>query len=190
MKGVYLVLAMAPLWITAMVLVIFCIGILYPGRKWFEGMAYNVAFSSNYGDMALIGVPLIGIWILQTGGNVPMFANSSCYQSACAIIAVAVGIACHLACTADLKKKGRTVMVMDSYHNLVVIPLLVYLILFINIPIMIASGSFFQWLSEAVLVFIWTLLVFVDFKMDRLDQQMWLWKNRSIKMPIWKLPKY
>lgn len=187
--GIYWVLAAVPLWITVLALIIFCIGILYLGRRWFEGLAYNVAFSSKYGDLFLIGVPVLVIWILKSGGEVPIFANNIYYQSICFVLSVFLGIAWQFMYTADLKNKKRPPMVMDSYHNLIVAPLLTYLILFITIPVMVVSGGIFRWMAVILLIFIWAMLVFIDFKTDRLDQPMWLYLNKGIKKVIWRLPE-
>jgi hypothetical protein len=189
LTGIYWLLAVTPVWITVVTLLVFCIGILYPGRKYFEGVAYNVAYSSNFGDMALIGNFMIAVWGLQNGGRVPMFANRILYQLVCLAISALLGIVWQFVYMEGLEKKGRVAMIMDSYHNLVVAPMLIYLILFVNIPVMFASGNLFQWLLATTLVAIWAKLVFVDSNAERLDQQIWLRKNKGINLPVWRLPE-
>lgn len=185
--GIYWVMAEVPLWAIYIGLWFFCIGILYPGRKLFEGRAYNVAFSSDFGDIALIGIFIIGAWVLQANGKVPKFANSLFYQAICFIAALIIGIVCQFLYLDFLGKKGRPFMIMDSYHNLVAIPLLAYLIFPINIPVMLISGNLLQWLLGVAMATVWTILVFIDLRTGRLDQKTWLALHRPTKKP-WKLP--
>src|ERR1035437_7556825 len=61
------VLLAYPRWVVGVVLYASMIGVLYPIRRVFEGVAYNIAFSSKYGDPALIVAVLIGATILKRG---------------------------------------------------------------------------------------------------------------------------
>jgi len=41
--GVYWLVAQLPIWAIALIMFTLCINILFPGRDWFEGLAYNIS---------------------------------------------------------------------------------------------------------------------------------------------------
>ena len=57
--GTYYILAISPVWFTALVLWFLTIGILHPIRQKFEGLSYNISYASELGAMLLIGIILV-----------------------------------------------------------------------------------------------------------------------------------
>jgi len=66
-NGIYAILKALPIWLIMLILNFLCVDILYIGREKIEGLPYNIAWSSQYGDRALVGCIIIGILVLQRG---------------------------------------------------------------------------------------------------------------------------
>ncbi len=71
--------------------------------------------------------------------------------------------------------------VMDIYHNIVVLPLLAYLLITI-LPVIFEHGTATEKTTVVILVAIWALLLWYDMATGRLDQQRWLATNHQWPM--------
>ncbi|MEK7612772.1 MAG: hypothetical protein AAB449_01335 [Patescibacteria group bacterium] len=160
------VLAVAPLWLTAAVLYFFTIAVLYLGRAVFEGMSYNVALSSKFGDVGLIMIVLIGATILQRDGlYLPHWASGAGSHGALAFCAAAIGITIFIVVWSE--------QVMDNYHHMIIVPLFLYLLASVA-PVIYLNGTRLEQWGSMVLLAIWLALLGLDAYTGRLEQRAWL----------------
>jgi hypothetical protein len=172
MSGSYALLKALPLGLTAAVLFFLCIGILHIGRERSEGLPYNVAWSSEIGDPFLICYVLTGIAILQRPGTV--LGNwQVTFQFWAAILGAISAVAAQAMAVRGLARGPK---LMDAYHNFVIVPLLVFLIISF-LPVIWFSGTWMERQMTCGLVFIWAGLVLYDIANYRLDQRSWLMAN-------------
>ena len=174
--GSHWVLANLSWWGSILILWILTIGILPVGRLYFEGYGYNVAWSSKYGDWALIMCIVIAAFILQRPGHLPSWLISGTYHIVCGALAVAAGIL--LVTVANPLTREQ---VMDNYHNFFVVALLFYL-LATTLPVVYWGGMTGEKVIVLCLLLLWAGLVVVDFQTGRSDQRSWLAKQ-SITFP-------
>jgi hypothetical protein len=153
------------LWLTFAVLYFFCIGILHIGRWAFEGHAYNTSFASEYGDIALITVVLIGVTVLRFQSHITGVLENLDFQVILAGVCLIAGLASNYYLNAK--------EVMDIYHNMVVFPLLAYLVL-TTVPVIFKYGTTLEKTAIVVLIVIWALLGVIDIATGRLGQRNWL----------------
>lgn len=165
----YYVLNELPIWFLALMLDVLCIDILFLGREKLEGLAYNVAFSSQYGDRALIGCVLIGASIIHRQEVVPHFLGSGLFQFICAILAILSG---HLV---QIVLKSR--QTMDVYHNAIIVPIFLAS-LAAALPMTYLYGSAVEKISTVALFGVWVFLLVYDAVEGRLDQRKWLAKRK------------
>ncbi len=179
--GSYWLLSVLPIGFTAFVLFFLCIGILHLGRDHFEGLAYNLALSSEIGDAALISCLLIGINILQRPGAVSggEWCTSIPFQVFSAVVSV---FAIFIADALTMETlQGRPFHTMDKWHNRVIVPLLVYLILTL-LPVILKHGTRTDIVLASVLLALWCEMLVVDITGDRLDQRLWF-ERHGITLP-------
>ncbi len=167
-KFVITLLTVTPIWLIFAVLFFLCIAIHPLGRKYFEGTAYNISISSEYGDAALIAVVLITAGIIQRQGA-PIFLEH--YQLAIVLVSIVIGILDHTV-AAGWPKKPQTKM--DTYHNLVVVPLLVYLVLFTGLWVNLANGTALERVATITLGVIYLVTFLIDLKTGRIEQSKYL----------------
>lgn len=156
-------LAVTPIWFIFAVLFFLCIGILPIGRRYFEGFPYNISIASAYGDVALIICVSISATILQRQGAPVWLYN---YEIPAALLSIVIGIIDGVVIAGGPRRNTT----MDNYHNFFIVPLLVYLVIFIGIPIIIEHATLLEWLSFCLLIFIWVKLMVYDFFEGRLQQ--------------------
>lgn len=160
------VLMSVPLWIQAPVYYLLSIGIIWMLRDYQEGVAYNVARSSQFGDAALFTIILMAVNMLQDGRPVPGPLNLALMQALLLIIAVLVGVIWYF-------WFDPTPRWGDKYHHLVVAPMLVYL--GINAAVIIVYAGKGWEISVAIaLLSVWGVLVDLDVNTGRLNQRQWL----------------
>lgn len=165
-------LTLTPVWLSFSILFFLCIGILPVGRMFFEGMPYNIALSSAYGDVALIACVMIGIGVLQREG-VPTWLS----QLQLPISAVSIGAAIFDAMVIAGGVRRNTVM--DNYHNFVVVALLVYLVPFTSLPLVWADGTRAEKYGAVILCLVFALTLVYDIVTGRVHQLEWL-RNNSV----------
>lgn len=168
-SGMYNFLYNQPWWILPLFLDIVVIDLLFLGRQFFEGFPYNISWSSQYGDRMLIGCVLLGVYVLQKNGLPPTLAGN--YQHVCLFLGVVSGVCLQLfVLKRDHWQFGTN---MDTYHNLVIVSLLVYFLLLL-VPVIIIHGTTRDILSATILSAIWVATFFYDHSSGRLDQPKWL----------------
>jgi hypothetical protein len=157
--------------LTLLTLYIGCIAVLPLGRKLFEGVAYNVALSSKWGDLALICCVLIAANILKKQNvEIPWIFRRG-FHTTCVTMAPLVGIG--LQVRAAAAHGWRFGELMDGYHNLVIVPVFLYLLV-ATLPIVHLYGTRAQVLRTFAFLLLWGSLVCYDFVTGRLEQRSWL----------------
>ena len=165
MNGIYRLLNASPLWLTFAVLYFLCIGILHIGRWAFEGHAYNTSLASEYGDVALITVVLIGVTAMSRQSHITGVLGVLDFQVTLVGMCLIAGLASNFYLNAT--------EVMDIYHNIFVLPLLAYLIL-TTVPVIFKYGTALEKTATVISIAVWTLPGLVDILTGRLDQRQWL----------------
>lgn len=146
-----------------MTLYVLSVGIIFVGRRILEGRFYNVAFSSWVGDAFLIGIILITKGVLTRDSA---SSYSLCWHAAAIVSSLLVGILVNWIVPAK--------QWMDIYHNLVVIPLLFYLVVFVSSYTILFHGSPMQKVVAAACFIMWFALAVYDWTSGRIDQRVWL----------------
>ena len=172
MSGSYALLKALPLGLTAAVLFFLCIGILHIGRERSEGLPYNVAWSSEIGDAFIICYVLTGIVILQRPGTV-LGDFQALFQFWAAVLGITSALAAQAMAVRGLAQGPR---LMDTYHNFVIVPLLVFLVI-LFLPVIWFFGTRMERQTACGLVFVWVALILYDAMNGRLDQRSWLMAN-------------
>jgi len=159
------ILAFTPWWILAPLVYFLTIGAIWALRDYQEGLGYNVARSSQFGDAMLFTIILMAVSMLQEGRPVPAALNLWVTQLSLLVIAVAVGYI--------WIKLDPTHRWGDRYHHMFVAPLLVYL--GVNAAIIILyAGAGWEMLVATVLFLVWVGLVGWDFGSKRIDQRTYM----------------
>lgn len=113
--GSFYVLAVLPIWATALVLITLLLVAMFVGRDYFEGMPYQVSYSAQIGDAGLFIVVLIAAGILQQGDlYVPRWLMSAQIHLAMVLVVFALGL---------IVNESRHGKEMDTYHDVVIVPL-------------------------------------------------------------------
>lgn len=176
LMGIYGLLYTTPTWITAMLLYFFCINILFIMRDWFEKMPYNISVASQQGDLALIGYILIGVEILKRQTYFPAWITNETFYSpvfsspAIAIIIIATGCVYHFAV---ISKPDKHQTIADTYHNIVIVPLLAILIILISL-VTGQYGTDFEKAVSICCLLVWLITMHFDAEQDRFQQTKWL----------------
>lgn len=164
--GALYLLAVTPLWVTVLVLYFATIGVLWLIRERFEGLGYNVALSSQLGDVFLIGVILIAVELLQLQTRTLLISGAA--QMFLVVVAIIFGLIWWIA--------DRPAQWADWYHHLVVAPLFVFLLV-LSALVILWNGDTMRIAVAALLLVGWAGLVVYDFETGRIDQQAWLAKQ-------------
>lgn len=171
--GSHYLFAIAPVG-AAVVLYVMTVLVLWPMRKLLEGEAYNVANSSRFGDMALCVFIACGGVLLMSGTQMPEWALSFDFHLACASIAAGVGVGVVLFVVPFWRAQ-----IADTYHNLVVISVYLYLI-FSMAPVYYHTGWSAVGSGLAILS-VWLATLLSDIADNRLEQRAWLKKHDPVK---------
>jgi len=165
--GIY-VLATLPIWATAGILFTIVLLALPVGREITEGLPYNISCSSSIGDVGLIVVTLIAATILHRGAHVPEWLQS---DSVHLIILCVIMMFGGFGCALTLKSRGGKVM--DIYHDIIIFPLLTYLVITL-VPIIFINGTKIEVAATVGFILFWFGLVPFDVRHKRINQREWL----------------
>ncbi len=181
MVGVHLVLAMTPIWVTAFVLFILVDGAFHIGRDAFEGLPYQVAYSAKIGDYALVMAVLIAAPILQRGGAqlIPWWLQTSGAHLSIMVASFLIGITVYFV---RYKMNGDPVQLMDMYHDIIVVPILLLFGGTLS-PVIFLNGTSFEMAAVSLLVFLWLTLVVYDIRTQRMNQRNWLQNSGATFRP-------
>lgn len=166
------ILAVSPVWLLAFVLPLLCVGIIYIGREHYEGFPYNVCYSSSVGDLALGAIVCIQATIVQQHPLMKQFWLGGFYNTSCFVLAVLLGVVWQ---TNSLRTSpwNPKVTAMDTYHNVFVAPLLLFL-LASGAPFLFRASTHKQFSWAMVFLAVWLVALAFDAWTDRLDQRKWL----------------
>ncbi len=168
--GAFWFLQKIPSWVLFAGLYGICIGILPVGREFFEGLPYNISWASQFGDLFLMGIIIVGGEILKnTELNGELSANTTHSQWRVIFICLAVGVIAQFM----LVSTRPRAMIVDTYHNIVVVPLLLNLLIAAGMVIY-KYGTGSQKKEALFFLSIWFVLLILDAINGRLDQQQWL----------------
>ena len=157
--GSYWVLALLPIWATALILYFLVVGVLFILRDRCEGLYYNTSYSSVLGDGALLGVVLIGADILQCFERVPDFTDGW-FHILVGVFSIAFGC---LWLDRDKPKQWG-----DRYHHMVIAPMLAYLLITI-VPVIFLNGTGIEVIATICLLLFWVDWVLFDYIHHRRD---------------------
>src|SRR3989344_5673004 len=158
-----------PEWQIFAILFFLCIGVLPIGRLLIEGRSYNISYASAYGDIALILMALIAKEILYQH-PAPEWLSSHLYQRVAFWICVFAGIVSDAVAVKTGRGWGT---LMDFYHNIVVVPLLLYM-LATAIPLIFTQGTWSDRGYTFLLAGIWIWTFIADALTGRLQQPEYL----------------
>ena len=173
--GLYYVLASWPIWETIFVFYLLTQFVVDAGRELFEGFSYNISHAARYGDVGLFIIIIIGVTILQRGLVFESFIATRNFQFTCAGIGILAGIIMFLI-EFYMVLHSVSRQLVDIYHNIIILPLFVYLLVSL-IPVIYFHGNLTDQSVTAVCFLFWFVLVLYDIKNKRLDQRSWLKEN-------------
>ncbi len=170
MKGIYWFLWQCPMWAIALALCFLIIGILFIIRDWREGLPYNISVASQQGDLALIGIILIGVEILKRQTFSASWMGNFNFQLILLLVSVIFGIVYQWIVVVSSKRWGTAA---DAFHNLLIAPLLVFM-LGSTVPVILSCGTRLEWNFAIFLLSVWLATLVFDWVHGRLQQTKWL----------------
>lgn len=168
MCGIYGLLAEMPILATAAVLLSIVSLALLVLRDIFEGMPYNVAYSSAIGDVALIFGILIAVTILKRGPSFPFMMTADAQSLLAMVFPVCVIFSIVTAINGT-----RSHQVADFWHDFIIAPTLIFLVTALA-PIIWTNGTRIEGLVALGCLLLWVALVIFDIQTGRMDQRKWL----------------
>lgn len=185
--GVYWLLNACPIPALAIGLIFACIGVLFVIRDIFEKLPYNVSVASQQGGCALIYCVLVAADIVGRSSDLQfhqwnLLTNDHNIQVLWFVLCIAIGMAGDNLAIHTTKKYGRIETIADTYHNLCVVPLLVFL-MGISFPVIFTGGTKSEIYSACGAIALWVLTFCFDFFTGRLKQPIW-WAQRGIFLPL------
>ena len=175
----YWLLVELPVWVIATLFMFLSVGILHIGRLKLEGIPYNVALSSEVGDLFLVGVITIAATAIQRNPSGLPELLAGRHELHLAIMAVAYGVGVYLLVTKWTTPSGTEGM--DRYHHVFVLPTLAYFVA-ISFLALLFSGRWYELFIAVVFVGVWAYLFNFDDKHGLLDQRPYL-EQRGIVWP-------
>ncbi len=164
-----------PISVTGFILMIFTTDVLYPGREILEGIPYNVSYASLLADVGLGLVIVIGAEIFKDDHLVKILMKAPrgfIYSKGYHVLVLLVA-ACVAALLEVVPSPLNKPQVMDIYHNIVVVPLFMYL-LATTYPAIVSLGNMRQRRFAFWLLMLWAAAMVFDMATDRLAQRPWL----------------
>jgi hypothetical protein len=178
--GIYSTFYSWPIWLIVGIMSLLIVDILRPLRWKFERMGYNISLSSDIGDRCLILIVAIVATIMQRHSQ----ANWSEWTTNWSFQLSVAGFAFLLTLTEIIQAiRGKKDTAVDRYHNLVILPELVFF-LATSLPL-IFQGSTGEFLVCSVLLMVWVRLFIYDVETGRLHQCNWLKKNTIRTFNLW-----
>jgi hypothetical protein len=169
MHAIYGMLSQCSLLWLGITLYLGCVVAIRVIRDFTEGLGYNIARSSEYGDVALIGFILIGVHILQRGGQLTDWY----YSVECLVVLIVAGIAIMAVFWVLWWRSGDRFTIADAYHHTIVAPLFGGLIA-IAMQFIVQHGSVLQQGAACALAILWFGFVVWDYNTGRMAQWKWL----------------
>ena len=187
MIGIYRLLERTPIWLTALIFFAISFGAINELRDQLEGLPYQVARSAIYGDAGLF----IGVLIAQTiikrraqGHFIILSRRLDSWRTQAVII-----VACFwLGFMADiLTLKSRSGQVADVYHDVVLAPVILFLVIML-LPVIFKNGRQHEKAAIVLIAAFYFGMVGLDISQSRLDQRSWLMRHGvTLQQPRFKL---
>lgn len=175
LRGGYVVLASLPIWATITIFYLLTLFVVDAGREIFEGFSYNVSFAAKYADVGLLVCIIIGATILKRGPVLAGWMSTVNFQIICGAIVMLICLA--MICSEVVMfKNSVSRQLVDIYHNIIIMPLFVYLLL-ILIPVIYTQGTCTEKAATVIFLLLWVGLMIYDIKDGRLNQREWLVKK-------------
>ena len=175
LPGVYCVLALLPIWETAAILFVMTQLAILVGRDIFEGLPYQVAYSAAVGDAGFVVSVLIAATILQRCQYVAVWwPRTGKAQTLVLYASVVIGTVASMLTISS--RSGRT---MDIYHDVVVVPLFLYLAITL-LPVIFKNGKRVEIVATLCCILLWAILVVFDVMHDRMNQREWLGNHVNV----------
>ena len=175
--GIHAFLTRTPLWVTVLILYLMTDGAMHIGREYFEGLAYQVAYSAKFGDAALLGVVFIATTILQRGNVVlPKLLTKVWMHRAIVLVGICLGSA-----VSWLTLPARSGQIMDIYHDVVIAPMILYFAVTL-LPVIYLAGKRAEKVSTVCFILFWLALVVYDTGSNRMNQRNWLEKHLGVHL--------
>ncbi|MBI3888508.1 hypothetical protein HY311_01810 [Candidatus Nomurabacteria bacterium] len=160
--GSYYVLATLPIWVTALLLYVLTMGVLFVLRDRCEGLYYNTSYSAVIGDGALIVIVLMAAGILQRVHAVPAWVQDERFHFVVATLSICFGV--------SWWRQDRPRQWADKYHHLFIAPLLAYCLVTL-LPVVWGKGTKVEITATGCLFLVWLVFVIYDAATYRLDQR-------------------
>lgn len=177
LTGSHLILSLCPIYVMVIIQIILYSGI--PLLRWIhEGKAYDIAWSSKFGDnIFLAGLIIFAGWMLQQPDYQPSaWMESGIFHSVAAVIAIVTSII-----YGAVTKPKRAA---DRYHAFVLFPIYLYLVTPCLPVYYDQPGSTWWFRLGLMLLFGWFVLVLFDIAKNRMNQREWISIHRQ-----WKFKK-
>lgn len=172
LHGCFYILAIMPIWTIILCLFVFSGLIIWVCREFFEGFVYDVSHASRYGVFGLFLIILIGATILHRHPDMSGWIGSEGLHDTFFAISAIVFMAMTYA-EASMRLKSVKRQIADTYHNIVIIPVLTYL-LGTTLLLILFKGTITEILSSLLFFSLSGLLSIYDFKKGRLNQRAWI----------------
>jgi hypothetical protein len=182
MAGIYWFLGWFPFWGTAVLLYFLVINVLFVIRDWREKLPYNISVASQQGDPILMGIIFIGAVIIGRHPDLVPWLNDTNFQKFWVSVSISIGFIDHFIVIKSSKSLGT---LADAYHNLFIIPLLVFF-LGATIPVIYLYGTVIEQVFSSIFLLVWVLTFEFDYKHGRLQQTKWF-ADHGIELPLKKV---
>ena len=163
---VYAILSTTPVWALFAFLFVLTYGAIFVGRHIFEGVPYQVSYSAFIGDGGLLVAVMIAATILQRPHeNIPDWLMAGWVHIEIYFVALVAGT---ITCIMTLK--SRLGKLMDVYHDVVIVPVVIYFAVTL-LPVIYLSGTTLEQNFTSLVIVVWLACVFGDIKCDRMNQR-------------------
>jgi hypothetical protein len=175
LNGIYAILVSMPIWSIVLVFYLLTLFVVDAGREIFEGFSYNVSFAAKYADVGLLVAILIGATILKRIPGFDSFLGAEIFQIICVAISLLISLFM-ISSEVLMRQKHISRQIVDIYHNILIMPLFVFLFLTL-VPVIYLHGSNVERLTTLFFLLLWVVLMICDIKAGRLEQREWLVKH-------------
>jgi hypothetical protein len=166
--GSHYVLFRLHIGVSGFILLVVTIGVVFLLRNIFEGLAYQVAYSAEFGAFLLVGAVLVAARILQRGEALSRWLISGHFHAFAAVISVIFGVTCW--------SIFRPTQWGDNYYQLYIAPLLLYLAITL-LPVIAINGTRAERLCVVCFALVQIALLTFDYTHGRLSQLPWIEKH-------------
>jgi len=181
-EGVFALLTAVPVWLITLCICVICqtVGFVLADRS--VGLSFNVSYASVIGDLCLNIIILIGATVLQRNAPLPAGFGSG-PQVLWLVVCITVGIV-----FANMTAPLPNMILPDRYHNLVVVPVYLFLIPLMVLTIL-HNGTRSEIVVCCTLIAVWGLFFWFDFSHERLNQPEYIIKHLGLRFEKGRITK-